>query len=71
MFNLSDAEALLIMQNREDRAFAARQINVGNANVRRLNSALAEARTELAAVRAELAREKARRHAAEFAARRH
>jgi hypothetical protein len=71
MFNLTDAETLLIMQNAEDRQFAARQINIGNANVRRLSAELAAARRELVEVKAELAREKAKRHAAEFAARRH
>jgi hypothetical protein len=60
----SDAEVLLVMQNSEDRAFAAGQINVANREIRRL-------RAELAAVTAELKTEKARRHAAEFAARRH
>ena len=71
MFNVTDAEAMLLMQNAEDRRFAARQINIGNQNSRRLKAALDATRRELAEVKLELAREKAKRHAAEFAARRH
>lgn len=71
MFHITDTEAMLLMQRSEDRAYAARQIDIANTHIRRVNAALAAAKRELAEVKAELAREKAKRHAAEFAARRH
>lgn len=71
MFNITDGEAMLMMQNAEDRRFAARQINIANDHIGGLNAELVATRRELAAVRAELAREKAKRHAAEARLRRH
>lgn len=71
MFSITDGEAMLMMQRAEDRAYAAGQINIANAHIRRVNTALAQARRELEEVRAELAREKAKRHAAEARLRRH
>ena len=71
MFNVTDTEAMLLMQRAEDRAYAADQINIANAHIRRVNAALAAARSELAEAKAELAREKAKRHAAEARLRRH
>lgn len=71
MFQITDGEAMLLMQRAEDRAHAAGQIDIANAHIRRVNSALANARAEIDDLRAELAREKAKRHAAEARLRRH
>lgn len=44
----TDAEVLLVMQNSQDRSFAAREINKANAEIRRLRSLLADAQADLA-----------------------
>ena len=64
MFAITDTEAVLLMDNASMHRQATANMNVANGEIRRL-------RAELAAIKKELAKEKARRHAAEFAARRH
>lgn len=66
----TDAEALLMMQNAEDRNFARAQILKGNACIKALQGALADAYAEIENLKTQLKREKGLRHAAEFAARR-
>ena len=48
----TDSEVLLVMQNGQDRAFAAREITKANAEIRRLRSLLADAQADLADERA-------------------
>jgi hypothetical protein len=48
----TDSEVLLVMQNSQDRNFAAREINKANAEIRRLRSLLADAQADLADERA-------------------
>lgn len=61
---ITDTEAMLLHMGNRDRAHAVREITLANREIARL-------RAELAAAQAELRTEKAKRHAAEFAARRH
>lgn len=62
----TDGEALLMMQNSEDRSFAARQINLANAELRRLRSLLAHTQAELDDAQEDLKAERAARMLAEY-----
>jgi hypothetical protein len=44
---ITDAECMLLMQNGQDRRYAAQQINLANQEIRRLRSLLAHAEAEL------------------------
>ena len=46
--SFTDSEALLIMQNGQDRAYAAREINKANEEIRRLRRELAKTKGALA-----------------------
>lgn len=48
----TDSEVLLVMQNSQDRKFAAREITKANNEIRRLRSLLADAQADLADERA-------------------
>ncbi|GLQ53613.1 hypothetical protein [Devosia nitrariae] len=63
MFHVSDLEAGLMMANNRNMAYATQQINLANAEIRRL-------RAELAQARADLDTERGRRQAAEYKLRR-
>lgn len=64
--NLSDTECMLMMQNSQDRSFAAREITKANAEIRRLAGLLRDARADLEEAEAELKTERAARLLAEY-----
>ena len=64
--NLTDGEAILMIQNRQDRNFASRQIKLANGEIRRLRSLLAHAQAELEDAQEELKTDRAARLLAEY-----
>lgn len=61
----TDTEVMLAMQNGQDRRYAAQQINLANAEIRRLRSLLAHAQAELEDTQEELSVERMARRLAE------
>jgi hypothetical protein len=64
--HITDTEAMLLMQSGQDRRYAATQIHIANAEIRRLAGLLRAARADLADVEEELKRERAARLLAEY-----
>lgn len=67
----TDGEAVLMIHNRQDRAYATQQINLANAEIRRLRSLLAHANAELEDAQEELSVERLARQLAEDQLKRH
>lgn len=68
---ITDTEAMLMMQSNSDRRYAAQQINIANAEIRRLAGLLRDARADLADAEEELSVERMARRLAEEQLKRH
>ena len=62
----TDGEILLVSQNRQDRRYAAQQIHIAKAEIRRLASIVRHLQAELDDAQADLKTERAARMLAEY-----
>ena len=69
--HITDTECMLMMQSQQDRRYAAQQINIANAEIRRLRALLREAQAELEDAQDELSVERMARRLAEEQLKRH